>query len=163
MNRLKNIHSRLALLGATTAIALAVACGGSGSSSSDTPSGTAASDASTATTAPTMAATEAATSAPTTAATAEATTGGDEAEPSQFEIGREIFNKTAGGVGCAFCHGADGKGDGPAMLGAPANRGATEQLVREKLAGVPDMSGIKLTDAEIDAVVVYLAYLAEQP
>jgi len=133
-------------------VAVAVACGGS--TTSDVPSATEAAGTSTATAAPTMAAT----TAPTSAATAEATAGS-----SQFEIGREIFNKTAGGVGCAYCHGSDGKGDGPSMLGAPPNRGATEEMVRNALASFPDMSFIKLTNDEIKAVVVYLAYLAEQP
>ena len=78
--------------------------------------------------------------------------------------GKLIFEKTAGGTGCAYCHGLDGKGQGPSGLGAPPNRGASESKVRAALAGaVPVMSFIKLTEEEITAVVAYLRYLGEQP
>lgn len=82
--------------------------------------------------------------------------------------GKLIFEKTAGGVGCASCHGLDGKGNPQA--GIPANRGKTEGQLRQalegitnELGGVPPMAFIKLTDAEITAVVAYLRYLNEQP
>ena len=78
--------------------------------------------------------------------------------------GKLIFDKTAGGVGCAYCHGFDGKGQGAAGVGAPDNRGASEEKVRNALAGgVPLMSFIKLTDEEVTAVIGYLKYLNEQP
>ena len=78
--------------------------------------------------------------------------------------GKLIFEKTAGGTGCAYCHGLDGKGQGPSGLAAPPNRGASEEKVRAALAGgVPVMSFIKLTEDEITAVVAYLRYLGEQP
>ncbi|GEM_PF-2329742 len=85
-------------------------------------------------------------------------------------MGKLIFEKTAGGVGCAYCHGLDGKGKGPAGVDAPPNRGKTEEQLRYALAGgvtdsgnPPLMTFIKLTDEEIAAVVAYLQYLAEQP
>ena len=160
MNTLRSSQGRLVALASIAVIAIAAACGGS--TTADSPSATAEPTSSTtpaATTAPTMAPT----TAPTSAATSEATAAGGASDDDQLALGREIFNKTAGGVGCAYCHGADGKGDGPSMLGAPPNRGATEDMVQNALASFPDMSFIKLTNDEIKAVVVYLAYLAEQP
>jgi DNA-binding beta-propeller fold protein YncE/mono/diheme cytochrome c family protein len=75
--------------------------------------------------------------------------------------GRTIFEKTAGGIGCAACHGATGRGGG--QLGAPDIRGADEMRVRAALAGVAVMSRITLSDAEITAVVAHLQELNKQP
>jgi len=74
-----------------------------------------------------------------------------------FAQGRAIFEKTAGGVGCASCHGMNGAGDTTA--GGPDIRGATEERVRAALAGVVLMSRITLTDTEIAAVVAHLETL----
>ena len=71
--------------------------------------------------------------------------------------GSDIFERTAGGVGCAFCHGMDATGD--ETLGAPDIRGASEDRVRAALVGVVMMSEIELTDAEIAAVVAHLQTL----
>jgi mono/diheme cytochrome c family protein len=76
-------------------------------------------------------------------------------------LGRTIFEKTAGGVGCAACHGTNARGGG--QLGAPDIRGADEMRVRAALAGVALMSGIKLNDVEIAAVVAHLQELNKQP
>ena len=93
-----------------------------------------------------------------------ATKPGNNANDELLAQGKLVFEKTAGGVGCAYCHGLDGKGQGPSGLGAPDNRGASEGKVRAALAGaVPVMSFIKLTEDEIAAVVAYLRYLGEQP
>ncbi|MCH8103621.1 MAG: c-type cytochrome [Chloroflexi bacterium] len=84
--------------------------------------------------------------------------------PSDEELiaqGKEIFVKTAGGVGCALCHGLDAKGD-PSQ-GAPDNRGASADTIFAALASRPQMSFITLTNDEIDAVAAYLAFLATQP
>jgi mono/diheme cytochrome c family protein len=76
--------------------------------------------------------------------------------------GKLIYEKTAGGVGCASCHGLDGKGK--PEIGARPNRGASETQVRGALiGGVPVMSFIKLTDEEITAVIAYLQWLDTQP
>ncbi|MBI4362664.1 MAG: cytochrome c [Euryarchaeota archaeon] len=66
-------------------------------------------------------------------------------------------------MGCASCHGMDGKGGLPGV-GAPDIRGASEARVRGALAGgVPLMSSfIKLNDEEVTAVVAYLKYLNER-
>ncbi len=85
---------------------------------------------------------------------------GNKATDEVLAKGKLIFEKTAGGVGCAHCHGMDGSGQGPAAVGAPDNRGASEAKVRNALAGgVPLMSFIKLDDEEITAVVAYLQVL----
>jgi mono/diheme cytochrome c family protein len=75
--------------------------------------------------------------------------------------GREMFEKTAGGVGCAACHGMNARGG--AQFNAPDIRGADEQRLRAALAAVTVMSRITLNDAEIAAVVAHLAELNKQP
>jgi DNA-binding beta-propeller fold protein YncE/mono/diheme cytochrome c family protein len=75
--------------------------------------------------------------------------------------GQQIFEKTAGGIGCAACHGMDAKGGAQAK--APDIRGADEARVRAALAGVTLMSRIKLSDPEIAAVVAHLQELNKQP
>ncbi|MBI2830355.1 MAG: cytochrome c [Chloroflexi bacterium] len=72
--------------------------------------------------------------------------------------GEEIFQKTAGGVGCKACHGVDGKGGN---LG-PNIRGKTADELKRALGG-DAMSFIQLSNADIEAVVEYLKYLASQP
>ena len=97
-----------------------------------------------------------------TAAPVEAPSSGDDELLAQ---GKVIFEKTGGGVGCAFCHGLDGKGNGPSGVGAPANRGATKDRLEWALDGgeTDAMTFIKLSSKEKDAVLVYLAFLATQP
>jgi len=78
----------------------------------------------------------------------------------QLAQGKKIFEETAGGIGCAACHGMDGRSG---EIGPP-NAGADEAKVRKALQSVPDMASIiKLTHSEIKAVVAYLQYLGEQP
>ncbi len=89
----------------------------------------------------------------TSATTSTASNGSDDL----LAQGKLIFEKTAGGVGCAACHGLDGKGGS-----APYNRGASESRFREVLAGSA-MNFIKLSDQEIKAVLAYLQWLATQP
>jgi len=75
--------------------------------------------------------------------------------------GLGIFERTAGGIGCAYCHGMDGKGR--ATLSTPDIRGVGEDRVRAALAAVALMRNIRLTDDEIAAVVEHLRILNEQP
>lgn len=76
--------------------------------------------------------------------------------------GQMLFEKMAGGVGCAMCHGPNARGG--AQFNAPDIRGATEDRVRSALAGVVVMSRFKgLTDAEIAALVGHLAELNKAP
>jgi YVTN family beta-propeller protein len=78
-----------------------------------------------------------------------------------LELGQTIFEKTAGGKGCAACHGLNARGG--AQLNAPDIRGADETRVRSALSGVPQMSQIRLNDGEIAAVVAHLQELNKQP
>jgi mono/diheme cytochrome c family protein len=80
---------------------------------------------------------------------------------SPLALGRTIFEKTAGDVGCAACHGMDARGG--VQFKAPDIRGADEMRVRAALAGVTVMSRIALNDAQIAAVVVHLQELNKQP
>lgn len=122
------------LLGAG-ALALAVACGGG--AADDT------------------AATEPAATATTVESTATSTASSTETSDLVAE-GKEIY-ATAGGVGCVSCHGLTGKGDGVSGVGAPNIRSATKAQIQGALAGgVPLMSFISLTPAEIDAVLAYI-------
>jgi DNA-binding beta-propeller fold protein YncE len=94
--------------------------------------------------------------APATAAAAPSGAGG-----TLQQRGRDIFERTAGGVGCASCHGMDGRG--LAALSTPDIRGAGEDRVRPALdGGVPLMRNIRLTDEEIAAVVEHLRILNQQ-
>lgn len=76
-----------------------------------------------------------------------------------IEQGKLLFEKTAGGVGCAFCHELDAEGGG----NAPYIVGAEIFMVKDALNGVPAMSFFDLDEERIRAVVAYLQYLAEQP
>ncbi len=97
--------------------------------------------------------------AATSAATPPAAAGGD------VQAGREVFE-----ANCAMCHGADAAG----MMGMhPSLRGAVERLTREGVEVTirngrdtrPPMPafGARLTDAQIDDVVDYIASLPEGP
>ncbi len=73
--------------------------------------------------------------------------------------GQELYQKTAGGVGCQACHGADGKGKPNT---APGVRGASADDIRRALGG-DAMNSISLSEEEIEAVAAYLEYLDSQP
>jgi mono/diheme cytochrome c family protein len=70
----------------------------------------------------------------------------------------EIVFFTAGGQGCSSCHGADGKG----QVG-PNIRSKSRTDVVNCLNTVDQMAFLQLTDEEIDAVGVFLAWLKTQP
>ncbi|MGH9255211.1 MAG: c-type cytochrome [Vicinamibacterales bacterium] len=70
--------------------------------------------------------------------------------------GRTIYENT-----CAACHAISARGG--AQLNAPDIRGAGEARVRSALAGVEQMGQIRLSDAEITAVVEHLQELNKQP
>ena len=69
--------------------------------------------------------------------------------------GEEIYQRTAGGVGCKSCHGADGKG---IPNTAPDVREASADDIKRALGG-DAMSFISLTEEEIEAVATYLKSL----
>lgn len=74
-------------------------------------------------------------------------------------IGRNIFEFTAGGVGCAACHGDFAMGD---LGNAPNVRGATAEKIKGGLAAVGQMAFLngQISDDDITAVAEYLRYLA---
>ena len=72
--------------------------------------------------------------------------------------GEQLYQKTAGGMGCQACHGADGKGGN---LG-PDIRGKSGDDIKRALGG-DAMSFIRLPDDDIEAVAAYLKYLQSQP
>lgn len=76
-----------------------------------------------------------------------------------IEKGRDIF-LTAGGLGCAACHGRYAEGD----IGiGPNNRGMNEAKVRAALDSVPPMKILRdeLSDAEIKEVAAYVEWLGQ--
>lgn len=68
--------------------------------------------------------------------------------------GKVIFEETAGGVGCASCHGETGQG-----LEAPNIVGKDSVAIFQQLQSNPDMQFIKLTREEVEQVATYLRYL----
>lgn len=66
--------------------------------------------------------------------------------------GEQIFQKTAGGVGCASCHGIEATG----MVG-PNIRSRTAGQIASALQSVGAMSFMKLSAEEVEAVAAYLA------
>jgi len=139
------------LVGGAAILAVLPACGGSAGGTPPASSGPAAEPG-----APVTSAAPAGSPQP-------ATQPGNQATGDLLAKGKLIFEKTAGGVGCAYCHGMDGKGAGPSGLSAPPNLGKSEVVVRGALKDVELMGFIKLGDGEIEAVVAYLQYLSEQP
>lgn len=80
----------------------------------------------------------------------------------QLAAGKLLFEETAGGVGCAYCHGLDGNGRGTAGVEATRIVGAQEAALHSSLDGaVPMMTFISLTEDEFQAVLAYLQHLAE--
>ena len=75
-------------------------------------------------------------------------------------MGMDVYDKTAGGVGCAYCHLPDASGN--LELGSPDIRGATEDQIWDALETRALMTFITLTDEEVTAVAAYLSTLAEQ-
>jgi len=169
------------IMGATFVIF--AACGGSDEGSSSTattipaPANTAVAEP-TATNVPEPTATQVpeptATAAPVTPTEAPASSGDivfddpmGQFDQEMLNIGKVIFDVTAGGLGCAFCHGLDGKGDGPAGIGAPANRGLDmtkfKAAISDGESGAMEFLDGELTLSEREAVVEYLGWLGTQP
>ena len=79
-------------------------------------------------------------------------------DPDLVAKGKVIFEQTAGGVGCQYCHGLDGKGK--SEFASPDIRAKQPEDVIQAMATRPLMSIVKLSDSEVRAVVAYLAVLA---
>lgn len=163
MNALRGRKFALAVF--AVAASIAIACGGG--SGSETASGPAA--AQTEAAQPTSTST-AANAVPTNdpmgggEATVSPASGGtsgrstsDAADP--LKLGELVFMETAGGVGCAACHGTDARGD-PEMA-APDIRGRTATDIYNALDTRVQMAFITLTSEEVTAVAAYLQALAQ--
>ena len=72
-----------------------------------------------------------------------------------LERGKEIYDATAGGRGCAQCHGFDGQGtaEGPDITGA------SKAAIAEALDVGPGMRDVTLNADELEAVYQYLQTL----
>ena len=81
----------------------------------------------------------------------------DELTDPKLILGKQLFEQTAGGTGCAICHGMDGKSGI-----APPNAGANETKLRSSLGAVATMQYIKLNRGEIKALSSYLDFLGQQ-
>lgn len=70
--------------------------------------------------------------------------------------GEEVFRRKAGtlSAGCSFCHGENGQGNL-----APAIQGKSVEEIRKALETVPQMTPLKLSEADIQAVAVFLQRL----
>ena len=76
-----------------------------------------------------------------------------------FLLGERIFMTEAGdGVGCSFCHGPTGLG----LIG-PNIRGKQPADIKLALDSLPPMEFLRLSQKKIEAVSVYLQWLATQP
>ncbi len=147
------LSGRLRLIVLAVVIGVAAAsCGGSAAEEEPATSAT------TLAAAPTTVA--ASTAAPTTAAATTTTTAGPDPAPTStgaadvVALGEELYQRTAGGIGCQACHGTDGLGDvGPAVIGKDA------ATIKIQLETNEAMTFIVLSDAEIEAVAAYLAVL----
>jgi mono/diheme cytochrome c family protein len=159
---MRAVISKYVVLAALVAlIGIFAACGGGESTSASSASST---------TAPIYTATAVViipTEEPTAIPAPTATTVPDKAvevgEPSseeQIAAGKLIFEKTAGGVGCAMCHGMDAMGD--LTQAAPPNIGASVEMIEAALDTKPQMSFITMTRDETKAVSAYLVWLKEQ-
>jgi len=78
-----------------------------------------------------------------------------EADGDLIADGKLLFDKTAGGLGCAYCHQADAKGD--LEIGSPDIRGVTESQIIDALVTRVQMTFLDLSDYEVSAVAAYLA------
>ena len=87
---------------------------------------------------------------------------GDDTTPAETDsevlaLGKEVFEVTAGGQGCAACHGFDGRGtsDGPNIIGV-----SKSSITTALGGGVPDMADFGLTREQIEAVYQYVLTLS---
>lgn len=151
--RIQSSRAGLLVLASIAVLTLISACGDSSNASSPVPTATQ----------PAVAPTPTVPAAPEPTATSRPAVqptvpSGDDA----LALGQLIFEETAGTIGCAYCHGFTGDGNGAAGEGAPYIRGASKSAIRGALTGgVPLMGFIKLNETELDAVTKYLLHLAD--
>lgn len=95
---------------------------------------------------------------PASTATAEADPMGED----PFLLGERIFlTEAGGGIGCATCHGLDGRGT--VAAGSPPIRGKFAWEVQMALDNNPVMDFLSLNAEQVQAVATYLAWLDTQP
>ena len=114
--------------------------------------------------APTAAPTAAPVAAPTeapAAAEAQPAAGLASLDDALLAQGQILFEKDAGGAGCASCHGMDARGN--ETIGAPNIQGRTDAQIRSALTGVDMMTPLKVKPDEIKALAAYLKHLSTQP
>jgi mono/diheme cytochrome c family protein len=71
-------------------------------------------------------------------------------------FGKQLYDETAGGIGCAACHGLDGKG----TAAGPNINGVSKSAIADALGrGIPGMDSIKLDPDELEAVYRYVRTL----
>ena len=80
-------------------------------------------------------------------------TDGNEAE---IAAGRLLHEETAGGVGCASCHGMTARGEGL----APDIRGADVARITDSLKNTGDMAELAMTPHEIEQLAAYFQSIA---
>jgi len=144
---------------------LVVACGGTGSTATTVGGPTTAPSITTNAGGATTAATTTTTAAPVTTAagaTTTTTTAGPtttaSSDPAVIAEGEELFQRTAGGIGCAYCHTAAATGNPD--LAAPDIRGKGYDAIVNQLVNNQNMSFIVLDNGQIEAIAAYLATLA---
>lgn len=138
-------------LGLVITAALLTACGG-GSDASGSPS----------TTATTSSTVPSSTTAATTATTLTTTTAGvaTTAGPSDAELiaeGKELYETTAAGIGCAYCHGLDGMGI--LEQASPDIRGQGTDDILLALSDRAEMTSLVVSFEEVEAIAAYIATL----
>ncbi len=81
-----------------------------------------------------------------------------EVDPELAAKGRELFEVSAGGVGCASCHGSFALGD---IEVGPNIRGVSADTIKNALENVEVMEFLasQLKDEDITAIAEYLKYL----
>ena len=77
--------------------------------------------------------------------------------------GKVLFEKAAGGIGCAHCHGIGGRGK--ADVASPPIRGMGQDQIYAALQTRAQMLFLrnKLSDDDITAIAEYLRELGKQP
>ncbi len=143
----------VASLAAALALLLTACASSSESAETEPPATAAPTTAAPTTAAPTTV--PATTSAPTTTEAPPGSLPPDSA--AMLALGEELFQRTAGGIGCQACHGTDALGGaGPNILGKSAD------TIRVQLESNESMAFIILDAEEIEAIAVYLDFLEQE-
>jgi uncharacterized membrane protein len=91
----------------------------------------------------------------TTSPDAGATTTMPGSDDPLLALGKEVFDVTAGGLGCAFCHGSDGLG----TAYGPRIAGRSKEDISNALRWADGMTDIRLTPDELEGVARYVRTL----